>query len=327
VGWAAVHLQVLLPDLTTEPIAEEIDEVLMEYLSGSPWPDTYDLIDGLVGFGVYALERGPHAVKAITCLERVIDHLGEMAERRPDGVTWASSSKWLRPEVQEESLPHYYDLGLAHGVPGVIALLGCACAAGVAVQKVRPLLEGAVRWLLAQQETDNAGGFSYRLEPGLPPVPAQLTWRYGDPGVAAALLLAARCVKKPAWELAALAIARRAVDRPMERAGIFDGSLYQGSAGLGHLYNRMYQATGKPWLREAARFWLQHTLDLRRPQGSVNGFAAWGPDPHDGLNWTDDPGFLTGSAGIALALLAAITPIEPAWDRGMLVSIPARGAA
>jgi hypothetical protein len=31
---------------------------------------------------------------------------------------------------------------------------------------------------------------------------------------------------------------------------------------------------------------------------------------------------LTGAAGIALALLAAATPIEPAWDRMLLVSIP-----
>jgi hypothetical protein len=36
----------------------------------------------------------------------------------------------------------------------------------------------------------------------------------------------------------------------------------------------------------------------------------------------EDPGLLTGAAGIALALPAAITPVEPAWDRMLLVSIP-----
>jgi hypothetical protein len=37
-----------------------------------------------------------------------------------------------------------------------------------------------------------------------------------------------------------------------------------------------------------------------------------------------DPGILTGAAGVALALLAAATPIEPSWDRMLLVSIPPR---
>ena len=35
-----------------------------------------------------------------------------------------------------------------------------------------------------------------------------------------------------------------------------------------------------------------------------------------------EPGFLTGAAGIALALLAAVSDVEPAWDRVLLVSIP-----
>src|SRR5262249_46338744 len=148
----------------------------------------------------------------VACLERVIDHLAEAAERQPEGITWASSSAWLPPEVQEECPPHYYDLGLAHGVPGVIVLLGRACAAGVAVGKARPLLEEAVRWLLSHQEADGVAGFPYRLDPGLPPVPAQLAWRYGDPGVAVSLLSAARCLGEPSWEHAALEIARRAAE-------------------------------------------------------------------------------------------------------------------
>jgi hypothetical protein len=39
-----------------------------------------------------------------------------------------------------------------------------------------------------------------------------------------------------------------------------------------------------------------------------------------------DPGLLTGAAGIALALLAATSLIEPAWDRVLLVAVPPIGA-
>src|SRR5271157_3109501 len=98
VGWALAHLQDRLPGLGGENELTEIDQALLEHLDQSPWPDTYDLIDGLVGFGVYALERGPGA-EAVACLELVIDRLAETAEHRPDGITWVSREEWLPPNT------------------------------------------------------------------------------------------------------------------------------------------------------------------------------------------------------------------------------------
>jgi hypothetical protein len=323
VAWAAAHLGERFPDLDTETITAEIDEVLLEHLDRSPWGETYDLIDGLVGFGVHALERGPRPVAA-ACLERVIDRLAEMAEHRPEGTTWVSHAEWLPADVRPTYPPRHYNLGLAHGVPGVIALLGQACAAGVAEDRARPLLDGAVRWLLAQQ---GPAGFPYGTETEPSAAPARLAWCYGDPGVAAALLLAARYVGEPPWERAALAVARRAAERPPDQAGVVDAGLCHGAAGLGHLFNRMFQATGEAPLGEAARFWFRRTLEMRQPGRGIAGYAAWRPAPDGTPAWDDDPGLLTGAAGIALALLAAATPLEPAWDRVLLVSSPGPGAA
>jgi lantibiotic modifying enzyme len=322
VGWVAAHLGERFPDLDSEPVCHEIDEVLLEHLSRSPWRGPYDLIDGLVGFGVYALERGPQATTAVACLERVIDHLAQTAERRPDGVTWESHSEWLPPEVRDTWPARCYNLGLAHGIPGVIALLGRAYAAGVATDKARPLLDGAARWLMVRRAMVGADGFPYRIEPGLPSEPARPAWCYGDPGVAAALLLAARSVGESSWERAAMAVARRAAERPPEEAEVVDAGLCHGAAGLGHLFNRMYQATGEARLREAAEFWFQRTLGMRHPDRGIAGFAAWRSGRDRSPVWTEDPGLLTGAAGIALALLAAVTPVEPAWDRVLLVSTP-----
>jgi hypothetical protein len=44
------------------------------------------------------------------------------------------------------------------------------------------------------------------------------------------------------------------------------------------------------------------------------------------VTWIADPGLLTGASGIALALLAATTDMEPAWDRMLLVAAPPRAA-
>src|SRR5262249_41487720 len=146
----------------------------------------------------------------------------------------------------------------------------------------------------------------------------------GDLSVAAALLVAGRCAGLPAWEREGLAIARRAAGRPPEESGVRDAGLCHGAAGVGHLFNRMYQATGGPTLGAAARSWFRRTLAMRRPGRGVGGYQAFRPDLGADAAWVDDPGILTGAAGIALALLAAITPVEPAWDRSLLLSAPPR---
>jgi hypothetical protein len=319
VGWAAEHLRRQLPELETEDINAEVDEALGEHLKVSRWTDDYDLIGGLVGLGVYALERLPEPA-AINILKRVLDHLAETAESVPDGITWWTNPAWLPPDVRPRWPHGYYNLGLAHGVPGVVALLGSACAAGLGGGTARPLLDGAVRWLLAQQGPDGAGIGPWIEPQGPRPGPCRLAWCYGDPGFAAALLVAARCVGEPAWEREALTVALRAAARPADQAGVRDAGLCHGAAGLGHLFNRLYQATGEPRLAEAARLWFRRTLELRRPDRGIAGFAAFSPEREE--QWADEPGLLTCAAGIALALLAAATPIEPAWDRMLLVSIP-----
>jgi lantibiotic modifying enzyme len=324
VGWALAHLQRRVPGLDGEEDCGEIDEVLLHHLEQSPWRDDYDLISGLVGFAVYALERmipGTDAARlvAVACLERVVDRLAETAQQRGERVTWWTNPAWLPAETREKSPRGYYNLGLAHGVPGVIAVLGLACAAGVARPKARPLLEGAVNWLIVQQKPH---GFPHWVQPEVTDGPARLAWCYGDPGVAAALLWTARCVAEPAWEREALAIARRAARRPPDQAGVRDAGLCHGAAGLGHLFNRMFQATGEQQFCQAARYWFEQTLAMRRPGQGIGGYQAWQLGDAGEPIWVTDSGLLTGSTGIALALLAATTPVEPVWDRMLLTAIP-----
>ena len=327
VAWVAEHLDRLLgavedgeePD---EDPNEEIDRELLRTLAQSPWTGHYDLIGGLAGFGVYALERLPRPT-AVQCLEAVVDRLEETAVEAGGGVTWHTRQEHLPPYMREH-LPHgYYNLGVAHGVPGVIALLGEICRAGVRVEKARPLLDGAVRWVLAQRRPDDGGScFATWVSPGVEPKSSRMAWCYGDPGVAAALLSAARAASEESWEREALAIAAHAVGMPPESSGVVDAGLCHGAIGLGHLYNRLHQATGDEVFAEAARFWFRRGLDLRRPGEGIAGFSAWDSATGETPQWVNEPGFLTGATGIGLALLAAISDIEPEWDRVLLVSVP-----
>ena len=115
-------------------------------------------------------------------------------------------------------------------------------------------------------------------------------------------------------------LALLAARRPPEETGVVDAGLCHGAAGLGHLFNRLYQATDEPKLADAARYWFGRALEMRSPGSAGAGFSAL-LEPHSKL-WRPEPGFLTGAAGVGLALLAATSDVEPAWDRLLLLSVP-----
>jgi lantibiotic modifying enzyme len=216
-----------------------------------------------------------------------------------------------------------YDLGLAHGNAGILALLGQACARGVAAAEARALLAGAVPWLLAHQNPSGSPSrFPTRIVPGQENGSSRVAWCYGDLGIAVALLVAARGAREPDWERTALGLARGAAARSLEDSGVADAGLCHGAGGNAHLFNRLFQATGDPVLGQAARTWAGRALEMRRPGEGIGGYLTLVPNQRLEKEWAEDPGFLTGAAGIGLALLALATPIEPSWDRALLVSVP-----
>jgi hypothetical protein len=91
---------------------------------------------------------------------------------------------------------------------------------------------------------------------------------------------------------------------PIEDVPDLDAALCHGTAGRAHLFNRLGHALGDEVLVEAARRYYRDTL------------------ARIGVALPDTPRLTTGTSGIGLALLAAITPEEPTWDRVFLTTLP-----
>jgi lantibiotic biosynthesis protein len=310
IAWAVELVDQLL-GVEGEYRDAEIDDVLSTLLQRYPDHAPYDLINGLTGLGVYALARWPR-LGAVACVLGVVEQLAKRARHDSAGVFW-----WTPVPRRHPYWPGGVDLGVAHGIAGVIPFLARVHRLGLAQGTVRPLLDGAVSWLLAHM-VDTASGptVPYFVTKGVEPAPARSAWCYGDPGVAAALLLAAQDVGEPAWAAAATGLAVRAAARPHDQTGVTDAGLCHGSAGLAHLFNRMYEMTAEPALAEAARFWIERTLELCPVTG-----------PGRDATFTDTrwpacqgSGLLEGTAGVALAMEAASTTVEPLWDQMLLVS-------
>jgi hypothetical protein len=278
----------------------ELDVALEAQLAVS-WDGHFELMRGLVGIGVYALDRLPRA-SARRLLALLVDRLHDASETSELGRTWPTRPEWFPPELRAIETP-YYNLGLAHGVPGVISLLAAIHAADAALApRVRPMLDGAVSWLLAQRFAPGQVGAFPSLVGAGERGPARLGWCYGDLGAALALRAAARATGTSAWHAVAMDLALGAAARDPSTSRVADAAMCHGAAGVAHLFHRLYLGEGDERLAVAARFWLDRALDLAT----------------DG----DDAGLIGGSSGIALALLTATGACEPAWDRALLVAVP-----
>ena len=282
---------------------------------------------GLSGIGLYALQRR-HRAAGRELLRLTVDALKISAVEHHGLRTWFNHPGKLSRYSLQATPQGCYNLGLSHGVPGAIAFLAKAAAAGV--PSARELATGAATWLFAQQRPYSNGSrftSNFLADPLEDAAGSRLAWCYGDLGAGAAMLLSARCLHMPEWESTALDLARNAARRPVAGSAVIDAGFCHGAFGNAHIFRRLHAATGESCFLEAALRWVQAGFAMRHGGQGLAGFRAWLParageptrDP-----WQADAGLLNGICGIGLVLLGLISPLEPAWDESLMLNIPAR---
>ena len=103
----------------------------------------------------------------------------------------------------------------------------------------------------------------------------------------------------------------------MQKNNIVDAGLCHGTAGIAHIYKRMYINTNIIEFKDASNYWYSETLKMAK-YDIPSGFLAYRPIENGGLK--KEFGFLDGISGIGLSLISAISDIEPAWDEALLLS-------
>jgi lantibiotic biosynthesis protein len=234
------------------------------------------------GLAGLALAYSAASVATASIQARILDHLDEVHETGTDRRA----------------------LGCAHGLAGVVGAVARLAVGGVQRERCGRILERAMPSLLALAAADsepNAG------------------WCRGDAGLAVVSLAAARATDRADWGHAATELGHRAIATARGREPP-DACLCHGMAGLAHLFNRLYQSTRQDAFREAALHFLRRTVDLRRPGEGAAGYTMFWRTP-DETRWVATTTLFAGVAGVGLALLAAITPIAPAWDSLLLADV------
>ncbi|MCY9784957.1 lanthionine synthetase C family protein [Nocardiopsis sp. EMB25] len=302
----------LMDHHVTELAHRRVDRAMARIRSGElPVFGEYDLFHGLTGIGAYLLHRDPGGA----ALERVLDYLVALSRPlRVDGETrpgwWVTHDP--HKQVPSDAYGGHSNHGAAHGITGPLMLLAQAGRRGRWVDRHREALAAITGWLDAWRQEGPTGPWwpehvtTAELRTGHPlqPGPARPSWCYGTPGIARAGQLAAIATGDTHRQRAFEDALDRCLADPVQTARLIDAGLCHGWAGVYQTVWRAARDASTPTLAA-------HLLDL--------GHALVQQVHLKGAS--ENPGFLEGAAGTALALMTLTTDTAPisGWDACLLI--------
>ncbi|MEV5648826.1 lanthionine synthetase C family protein [Nocardia sp. NPDC052254] len=316
---------------TLARLADQLGTRLLEIPeipAGNGLPFTaYDLISGAAG-------QLATTVRLLTMMDSPPESIRNAADRLTDylmhitDIDEQGRPGWLITPDQYpigfswygKRSPHgMYNLGLAHGMPGILAALCAAVGAGIGGAPVAERVRELALWL-SEHTCKTAAGpawpTAFNARPGDrtleydPDIrPARTAWCYGAPGITAALFSAAVVADLPQAADVATAALRNVRHTDSHDRNVFSVTLCHGRTGISAAAHRAFRMTDDEEfirMRDEELEGVVSDADSTRP-------FIFADEPQPG-EYIDDPGFLTGAAGVLLSLLSPLDPKRTEWD-------------
>jgi len=296
-------------------VLDELDIFLYKKMIEEIKKDNLDFLHGAIGIGYYFLKRIDKP-KIKMYLNELIIGINHHAIKNNNEIKWQSIL-----DFNDNSTG--YNLGLAHGIPSYLVFLSKVYKLGISINIVEDLLSGATNFLINNQNK-KVNKISYfpvwiNEKNNTPSESSRLAWCYGDLGISMALYQVSKVTDNKILEKLAIEVLLNASNRRnLVSEQVIDAGLCHGTAGIAHIFNRMYRNTGIEKFKETSDFWIEETLKMAKFDDGLAGYKAWHTEKYGG--WVNEYGLLEGIAGIGLALISAVSDIEPKWDECLLLS-------
>ncbi len=298
---------------SAEDVFGDIDDFLKIKCIEEITSRRYDFLHGALGISWYLLKKGGHQ----EFLSEFSKQLASISIKKGPEIYWQDVFS-----VNPKEDPTTVNLGLAHGMPGIIIYLAQAIKAGISEALNNELLEGAVNFILSQQLGDRSNIFPSKVCPDSPENnqnKGRLAWCYGDLGIGFALLEATEALRSESLRNTANSILIKSAGRfEIEDTGLVDGGLCHGFAGVSHIYDLLYSRTGLGALQQASDFWFDALIKYIEEFGSISNFQYYFSGTRQFIH---SKNYLMGATGVGLVILSKLNPELPKdWNQFLMLS-------
>lgn len=320
-------LEKMLCDEVGKIYLEPIKANILEQKSSSS--ALHDAIQGISGIGRYAIEN--------LSQERFVKMAQEIASTlvalcRPLNIEGHSAHGWylsstdiLNANYKNQSPKGNFNLGLAHGVPGILAFLSLASLQGITVEGQADTITAISNWIRRKAILNKSmiqwpSIVSWEEEILYQPQkenPCRDAWCYGVPGVARSLFLAGKAKGDPELKAFAASAFRQIFLRTQEEWQIPGPGLCHGIAGLLAVTCEMAREPECSDLQSNVETLHQILLTYYNPEHPF-GFQDVEPCLSGGYALVNKPGFLEGSTGVLLTLLT-VKDTQSRWHLPLLI--------
>ncbi len=314
VGWGLQHLADRgFVETDIDDILAELDGFSSEVLHRHIEERNFDFLQGATGIGLYLLNRN-QLPAATGSLQLLLDRLEQNCIHGPGKtIHWETC-------IDPSDGTMGCNLSISHGMSAIVNLLTRMARIERFRRQAIPLIEGACRYLSKQQfaEQGRTSCFPGLISPKEQPIFSRLAWCYGDLGVALGFLRSSEATGNATWiDTARKIFAHSANRREPRNTGVHDACVCHGTAGIAHIFNRAFQQTGDKHAHDAALYWLEDTLNHAKYSDGYAGYKMRHPEIKGG--WKPEANLLEGIAGIGLVFISAVSIIEPAWDKCLMI--------
>jgi lantibiotic modifying enzyme len=272
----------------------------------------YDFLHGALGIAYQLLYTGDTGLNVF--FEDFFRELEKFSYNNTNEL-YIADYDFLNEPFEESRV----NLGLAHGLPSILKFCLQCYKQGICTSRSKSLALDIIVFI--RQNQNEAGRLSvfpnHVYLKSKKNLDSRLGWCYGDLTVAYILYQAGLTFGDTALQNYAIEILLLTTERKTyEKTFLNDAGFCHGSAGLAHIYNRIWRLTQMPVFKEVCDFWIRKTLDYSTYADGLGGYKTFQASTNTYIN---DFGLLEGASGIGLALLSYVTG-DFSWDYCLMLN-------
>lgn len=298
-----------------------ISAEIVEYLENGSLKDTLesnhcDLLHGGFGFLLYLTEN-PHLPNWQNLVQNQLNALKQITVSFTNNrINWRLNTNYLTVDHLNYD-NHGVNLGLAHGISGIVILLSKLKKMGYSTKYVEDNIRDGMQLILSTklENIQSVSLYPSAVLNDTPILDNGLAWCNGDLCIALACWHAWEATENYEYREAALEIIDFTCKMDPKNAYVTEFSICHGSAGISHILRKFYWETNNELYKNVSDYWINETLKIKlSTRGTTKNNKYIIPE-----NPKLELGMLSGLTGIGLTLISAITNKRSNWARYLLI--------